>query len=55
MLRMIHEVGGWFGGIMETLTILGTFPLSDEVGMGAAFFTHVLSLRKGGYVNHLHW
>ena len=48
MLRMIHEIGGWFGGIMETLTILGPFPLSDEVGMGAAFLTHVLSLRKGG-------
>ena len=48
MLIMIHEVGGWFGVIVETLTILGPFPLSGEVGMGAAFLTHVLSLRKGG-------
>ena len=31
------------------------YPLNEELGMGVVCVTLRLSLRKGGYVGHLHW
>ena len=55
MLRKIKGVDIGDLGLEEWVHILGTYPLTDEVGMGIACVTLRLSMRKGSYVGQLQW
>ena len=54
-LKSIYEVGYEVLGIVEGLPYMRPFPLRDEIGMGVACYTLIISMRKGNYTGHLQW
>ena len=51
----MYEVGDEVLGLAEWLPSLGLFRLRNEVGMGVACSTLILSMRNGKYAGHLKW
>ena len=55
VIREIHDVRDEILGLVEGLPILGPYLLSNDIGMGVAYLTLILYLRKGICEDHLHW
>ena len=55
MLIRLHEVGDEVLGLVEGLPNLGLFPLKYEVGIGVAYYTLMIYMRKGKNSGHLQW
>ena len=53
MLRQITVVDMGYLGLEELMPPLGTYMLTDELGMGISCVMLRLLLRKGRYVGHL--
>ena len=55
MLKRVHEVGSKVLGLVDRLTDMGPFPLRDEICMGVACYTLILSTMELNYSGHLQW
>ena len=53
MLRKMRKMAREELGLEYWLPPLGHYPLKDEVGIGVASITMIISLSKGRYVGHL--
>ena len=55
VLKRIHDLVDEVLVLVEEITNLGPFNLSDEIGMSVACTTIVLYFRKGRYAGHMKW